>query len=292
MTRNIQRLTLALLLTGATLAACGQVPQPFQPEEKSGNALLELRDRAGIVVQPVTSEAPASGTALAEAMAKRLRDLDIPATTSGGNRGSQRLAGRAAVRPVPGGREEILLYWELRDPDDRRAGFHTQRHEQAAGAWAASTPALLAELAEAAAPALAAMAQDPLVKAAAIPGFPDARLVILPLSGAPGDAAKSLPRALQAELAAAKLPVADRIGDGDLLILGDVAVGPAEAGLQTVSIRWSLVSAGDDRELGEIAQQNLVPAGSLDGPWGPVAAEVARAAASGLADLLGAAGKL
>ncbi len=274
------------------LAACGQLPQPFQPEEKSGNALLQLRDRAGIVVQPVASDAPASGTALAEAMAERLRDLDIPTTTSGGNRGSQRLAGRAAVRPLPGGREEIILYWELRDPDGRRAGFHSQRHEQAAGNWAAGSPGLLAELADTAAPALAAMAQDPPVKAAPIPGFPDARLVILPLSGAPGDAAKSLPRALQAELAAAKLPVADQIGNGDLLILGDVAVGPAEGGLQAVSIRWSLVSASDDRQLGEIAQQNLVPAGSLDGPWGPVAEEVARAAASGLADLLGAAGKL
>jgi hypothetical protein len=53
-----------------------------------------------------------------------------------------------------------------------------------------------------------------------------------------------------------------------------------------------LVSARDDRELGEIAQQNVVPAGSLDGPWGPVADEVARAAASGLLDLLGQAGKL
>lgn len=283
---------LALAFAGALLAACGQLPQPFQPEEKFGNALLELRDRAGIVVQPVASDTPASGAALAEAMAARLRKLDIPAATNGGNRGSQRLAGRAMVRPLPGGREETLLYWELRDPDGHRAGFHTQRHEQAAGAWAAGAPALLAELAEAAAPALAAMAQDPPVKATAIPGFPDARLVILPLNGAPGDAAKSLPRALQAELVAAKLPVTDRIGDGDLLILGDVAVGPAEGGLQTVSIRWSLVNANDDRELGEIAQQNLVPAGSLDGPWGPVAEEVARAAATGLVDLLGAAGKL
>lgn len=286
------RLTLALIFATALLAACGQLPQPFQPEEKSGNALLTLRDRAGIVVRPVAGDILASGTALAEAMAAQLRDLGIPAATSGGNQGSQHLVGRAAVRPLPGGREEILLYWELSNSDGRRAGVHSQRHEQTAGAWAAGAPPLFAALAGAAAPALAAMAQDPEVKAAAIPGFPRARLVILPLSGAPGDAAESLPRALQAELAAAKLPVVDRIGDGDLLILGDVTVGPALGGLQAVSIRWSLVSAIDDRELGEIAQQNMVPAGSLDGPWGPVAEEVARAAATGLVDLLGAAGKL
>jgi len=283
---------LAVLLAGAVLAACGQLPRPFQPEEKSNNALLRLRDRAGIVVQLVAGNTPDSDTALAEIMAARLRNFDIPAATIGGNQSSQRLAGRAVVRPLPGGREEILLYWELRDASGHRVGLHTQRHEQAAGTWAAGAPALLAELADAAAPTLAAMAQDPPVKAAAIPGFPRARLVILPLIGAPGDAIDSLPRALEAELVAAKLPVADRISDRDLLVLGDVTVGPAEGGLQAISIRWTLISADDDRELGTVAQQNVVPAGSLNGPWGPVAEEVARATAAGLIDLLGAAGKL
>jgi len=286
------RTFLALLLAGAVLAACGQLPRPFQPEGKSSNALLQLRDRAGIMVQPIVGDAPASGTALAKVMAARLRELDIPAATGIGNQGSQRLTGRAVVRPLARKREEILLYWELRDASGRRTGLHTQRHEQAAGTWAAGAPALLAELAEKAAPVFAAMVQDPPVKAAAIPGFPRARLVILPLTGAPGDAGESLPRALKAELAAAKVPVAHRIGEADLLVLGDVTVGPADGGLQAVSIRWSLISADDDRELGTIAQQNVVPAGSLNGPWGPVAEEVARATAAGLIDLLGAAGKL
>lgn len=292
------RPVLAALAAGILLAACGQLPRPFQPEDKSGNALLNLRDGAGIVVQPIAGAPTAGGQILAEALVARLRDRDIPAGTENGNLGSRHLMGRAAVRPLPGGREEILLYWEMREPDGGRTGILTQRREQAAGAWAAGAPALLETLAEALAPEVAALVQDPAlassprVKAAAIPGFPGARLVVLQIPGAPGDAAHSLPSALEAALQAAKLPVADRIGDNDLLILGDVAVGPKDGGLQTVAIRWSLVSARDDRELGEIAQQNVVPAGSLDGPWGPVADEVARAAASGLLDLLGQAGKL
>jgi hypothetical protein len=291
MTRRISTL-LALAVAGTVLAACGQVPRPFQPVEKSNNALLQLRDRAGIVVPPVAGDNPVSGAALAKIMAARLRDLDIPAATIGGNRGSQNLTGRAVVRPLANNREEILLYWELRDASGQRTGLHTQRHAQAAGTWAAGAPALLAELAETAAPALAALVQDPTVKAAAIPGFPRARLVILPLTGAPGDAAESVHRALELELSAAKLPVANRIGENDLLVLGDVTVGPAQGGMQAISIRWSLIDADEDRELGTIAQQNTVPAGSLDGPWGPVADEVARATAAGLIDLLGAAGKL
>jgi hypothetical protein len=292
------RPVLAVLAAGILLAACGQLPRPFQPEDKSGNALLNLRDGAGIVVQPIAGAPTAGGQILAEALVARLRDRDIPAGTENGNLGSRHLMGRAAVRPLPGGREEILLYWEMREPDGGRTGILTQRREQAAGTWAAGAPALLETLAEALAPEVAALVQDPAlassprVKAAAIPGFPGARLVVLQIPGAPGDAAHSLPNALEAALQAAKLPVAERIGDNDLLILGDVAVGPKDGGLQTVAIRWSLVSARDDRELGEIAQQNVVPAGSLDGPWGPVADEVARAAASGLLDLLGQAGKL
>ena len=292
------RPVLAVLAAGILLAACGQLPRPFQPEDKSGNALLNLRDGAGIVVQPIAGAPTAGGQILAEALVARLRDRDIPAGTENGNLGSRHLMGRAAVRPLPGGREEILLYWEMREPDGGRTGILTQRREQAAGAWAAGAPALLETLAEALAPEVAALVQDPAlassprVKAAAIPGFPGARLVVLQIPGAPGDAAHSLPSALEAALQAAKLPVAERIGDNDLLILGDVAVGPKDGDLQTVAIRWSLVSARDDRELGEIAQQNVVPAGSLDGPWGPVADEVARAAASGLLDLLGQAGKL
>jgi hypothetical protein len=292
------RPVLAVLAAGILLAACGQLPRPFQPEDKSGNALLNLRDGAGIVVQPIVGAPTAGGQILAEALVARLRDRDIPAGTENGNLGSRHLMGRAAVRPLPGGREEILLYWEMREPDGGRTGILTQRREQAAGTWAAGAPALLETLAEALAPEVAALVQDPAlassprVKAAAIPGFPGARLVVLQIPGAPGDAAHSLPNALEAALQAAKLPVAERIGDNDLLILGDVAVGPKDGGLQTVAIRWSLVSARDDRELGEIAQQNVVPAGSLDGPWGPVADEVARAAASGLLDLLGQAGKL
>jgi len=288
----LARPALAVLIAGIVLAACGQLPHPFQPEDKSGNALLDLRDGAGIVVQPIAGAPTAGGRVLAEALAARLRDRAIPAATENGNLGSRRLAGRAAVRPLPGGREEILLYWELRDPDGGRAGILTQRREQAAGAWAAGDPALLEALAESAAPEVATMVQDPVAEAVAIPGFPGARLVVLNMPGAPGDAAQSLPHALEAALQAAKLPVADRIGESDLLILGDVTLGPKDGGLQTVAIRWSLVSANDDRELGEIAQQNVVPAGSLDGPWGPVADEVARAAASGLLDLLGQAGKL
>ncbi|MFQ5776192.1 MAG: hypothetical protein ACE5GS_16865, partial [Kiloniellaceae bacterium] len=268
------------------LAACGQLPRPFAPEKKAPNALLRLDDRGGIVVLPVTGDVPGTPGAVAEAMAEALRGLNVPAATGGGNGESRYLHGRALVRPLPGGREELFLYWEVREADGRRTGFHSLRRELPGGAWHALRPELVETLGAAAAPAIAALVQNPPVEMAAIPGFPRARLVVLPLDEGPGDSPLSLPRALEAELLAAKLPVADRIGEDDLLVLGDVALGPPRDGVQEVAVKWLVVSARDDEELGEIAQRDRVPAGSLDGNWGATAREIARGAAAGVIDLL------
>ncbi|RMD65233.1 MAG: hypothetical protein D6826_00570 [Alphaproteobacteria bacterium] len=112
------------------------------------------------------------------------------------------------------------------------------------------------------------------------------RLVILPVEGAPGDAARSLPRALAAALRGAGFAITDRIAENDLLILGDVALAPPRGGIQDVTITWTVTAARNDRDLGQVVQRNRVAAGSLDGPWGPVAAAVAREAAAGLGDLI------
>ena len=279
----------ALCLTALT--ACGQLPRPFQAEDKAANELLHLSDRAGILVMPMAGDRPGAPGTLAEAMVARLRDLNVPASATRGNEESPVLYGRALVRPISADGEEALLFWELRDVDGRRRGMHSLRRELPKGSWWRADPELIAALAAAAAPKVAAMVQDPAVEMAAIPGFPRARLVVLPLDGAPGDSADSLIRALEAELLAAKLPVAERIAEDDLLVLGDVALGPARDGRQDVAVTWLVVSAREGTDLGEVAQRNRVPAGSLDGPWGPTARAIARGAAEGVMDLLKRASK-
>lgn len=274
---------LVIVLAALALAACGQLPRPFVAEHKQDNDLLYLAGRAGIFVLPVAGDAPADA---AEAMAQALRDLDVPASTRGGNGESRLLRAHATVRPLPGGREELVLAWDLDARDGRRLVSQRLRRALPAGAWRAAERGLLDSLAAETAPAIAALVQAPAVEMAAIPGFPRARLVVLPVDHGPGDSPTSLPRALEAEFLAARLPVADTIADDDLLVLADVALGPPGDGVQEVAITWLVVSAREDRELGEIAQRSRVPAGSLDGPWGPTAREVARGAAEGMIDLL------
>ncbi len=64
-----------------------------------------------------------------------------------------------------------------------------------------------------------------------------------------------------------------------------VTITPPKAGKQQVTVRWVLAVPGG-RELGQVSQQNDVPAGSLDGAWGDIAFLVATAAAPGIADLV------
>lgn len=277
----------AVLLVALLLAACGQLPRPFVPEQKAANDLLYLGDRAGIVVRPMAGDRPGGGADLAAGLAAALRDLNVPAATLGGNGASWTLDGHALVMPMPEGHDQIVASWELRDARGARAGAHSLRQEWPRGAWRAGDPARLRALAAEAALAIAAVVQDPAVEMAAIPGFPGARLVVLPLAEAPGDGEESLPRALAAEFLAAKLPVAEHIGDGDLLVLGAVSLGPPDGGAQDVEITWQIIASEDDTKLGEIAQRNRVPAGALDGAWGGTARAVARGAAAGVIDLLG-----
>lgn len=268
------------------LVACGPVPRPFQSEPGSRNDLLVLRDRAGITVAAPSGKLPADPNRLAQVLAAHLRDLNVPATTQAVNGESRYLHGRAARHPISGAAEELQLDWELWDLDGRLVGSYAQRQRIAPNLAPNDQAVLIEVLAAEAAPKIAALVQAPPVIEAQVPGYPGARLVVPPLSAGPGDSTHSLAPALRAELTAAGLPVSDREGPADILILGDIDLDPALAGLQQVAISWSVVSAQDHEELGQVTQRNSVPAGSLDGAWGPVAREIARDAARGVIDLL------
>ena len=70
-----------------------------------------------------------------------------------------------------------------------------------------------------------------------------------------------------------------------MTLLGIVALGPVAEKQQDVTITWSLRNAGGN-QLGEVKQQNRIPAGLLDGAWGDVAYAVASSAAPGITALL------
>ena len=77
----------------------------------------------------------------------------------------------------------------------------------------------------------------------------------------------------------------DANAKADLYLDGEVTVAPVKPDKQHVKVVWH-VRRADGAEIGTVGQENDVPKGLLDGPWGDVAYSVAIAAADGLAQLI------
>ncbi|MGH7087423.1 MAG: hypothetical protein ACREFQ_00815 [Stellaceae bacterium] len=253
----------ALLVVLLLLAACQPVPHPFADLRDASGPALAPPDSSGVVVVPVAG-APA---AAADALAAALRERDVPASTESGNRKSFRL--EAEAEPSRG---SMRLAWTLRTASGRLLGNGTAAAMQ-------SDPKIWASLANgAAAPIVGLIAGNPAAEAAS----GTALVMLRGITGAPGDGGTALSRAIGVAL--------DRQGvdfgtDARFALSCIVAVAPPKDGRQQVSVRW-LLALPAGRRLGEVSQQNSVPAGSLDRAWGDVAYDVAGAAAPGIARLI------
>lgn len=285
----------------ALAAACEQLPQPFQPDKE--NAAFAARiSQSRIAVLPPQAEGgetalPGNPRLAAEILAQALSDqglLASPGHASGRMRRLKSVMRLVQDPAAPQAHETVEVEWTLFDPNGFQIDSATERFTLLSAAWEAGSPQVLEEMASVAAPRIAAFIEGPEPRQAAapagdeerIPGFPGARLVVLPVEGAPGDGGESLRQALARQVSLAGLPTADSPATGDLVIRGRVEMGAPQQGQQQIAITWILERAGRTASLGEIDQVNSVPAGSLDGAWGPAAEGAAQGAADGIFDLL------
>ena len=268
-----------LPLLACSAAACQPLPHPFAGDVPPA-ALLSPRDSAGIYVAPVAGAPQPVAGDLAEAMAKALRDADIPASTRGRNKGSYELRGAAREETLPGDRVEVTVDWELLAADGRSLGHAPSAAEQPTGGSDTVAPVIAA----AAAPAIRKLVQD---EPPAATAQPDPAVSLRPVTGAPGDGGRSLTRAMEEALRHARVVLATPGGDAPSFVLtGTVTMSPADSSKQQhVRIGWALLR-GDGSEIGQVSQENAVPAGSLDGAWGDIAYAVATAAAPGVVALI------
>ena len=110
--------------------------------------------------------------------------------------------------------------------------------------------------------------------------------VIVPsVTGAPGDGPTSLAAALRQELSRNGVKPATSAGTRTYRVEGRVALGATNAGQQPIKIDW-VVKDPKGRRLGTVSQENKIPAGSLNGNWGPTANAAATAAAQGILKLM------
>ena len=130
----------------------------------------------------------------------------------------------------------------------------------------------------------AAQTQAP-ATTASLPPRGDASTTIPVVTGAPGDGAQSLTSALQRALSGNGVKLAASGVSGSYTVQGRVTMGQPAAGKQSIKIEWMVFDPAG-KKVGTVSQNNVIPQGSLDGPWGKTADAAAAAAAQGVLKLL------
>jgi hypothetical protein len=114
---------------------------------------------------------------------------------------------------------------------------------------------------------------------------PKSGVLVSPVSGAPGDGQRSLTIALKKRLYAGGVKLANGPAVNVYMVKGSVRLADASGGKQSIRIDWQVLDP-NGKKLGTVSQQNMIPQGSLNGPWGAIADAAAGAAASGIIKLL------
>lgn len=262
----------------AALAACGDLPRPFQPAEKSLRAWGAPGDIAwgSVLVPPIEGLAPARSEALADAVVRALQEREVPASAYAGGRGSLVLAGR--VSAVTG-----KLRWTLVMPDGE-AVLRLEEPRLDAEQIAETAPEL-AGIAERAARRIAAALEPP--AAAVAVARPRTPVSLEGVHGAPGDGGIALARAMRQSLARIGVALEDEAHEAARRIVGRISVTRDDPDTDdaAVTIAWDVLRP-DGTRLGTVSQSNRVSLERLTGAWGALAPVVARAGAPGIAQLL------
>jgi hypothetical protein len=147
-------------------------------------------------------------------------------------------------------------------------------------------PARPAATAGAVAATSAATAAAPSQPRAATPvSTRNAGVLVVPVSGAPGDGQRSLPVALKKKLYAGGVKLANGPATNVYTVKGIVKMSNVSGGKENIRIDWQVLDPSG-KKLGTVSQQNTIPRGSLNGPWGAIAEAAAASAADGILKLL------
>ena len=249
--------------------------------------MWKLRDTASVTIAPIEGGPRATAVKLAPAIATALQQHDIAASDRTASTGSYELRGRIQEMPAFHGEAALVVLWRLRDPAGKEVGVRAERIVATPQDWRDGSDSAINRVATASADRLARLLEDTAPVEAKEPSPP--RLAVH-VGGALRDRGDSLARAIAAVLQRRgfKIVTASE-AKRDLVLDAAVVIGKPRAGKQHVSIVWHL-QRPDGGEIGTVTQENDVPAGLLDGPWGDVAYAVATAAEDGIMRLVDRAG--
>jgi hypothetical protein len=271
----------------ALAAGCQPLPHPFE-DDRPPKALLAVPDSSDVAIGAFEGEPRAVAAKLGAAIAAELMKHDIPASEHTASRSSYRLDGRIEEGPPLKDTAIVTVFWRLRDPKGRIVNERADKLMAPVKEWEEGNTDRVAALAAPGGAALAALlaSKTPKEQAVAADTSGRVRVAVRKISGAPGDGDDSLAMSMKTVLKRHDLDIVDdKTGKPDLAVDAEIKVEPAKNGQQHVKIVWHLSRAAGG-EVGTVAQENDMPRGRLDGPWGDVAYSVALAAEGGLVELV------
>lgn len=272
--RFFSRLLVAILV--GLVAACGNLPRPFQPDDKSvENPLLILGDRAGIIVMPIAGvSSDAESHDFAEALARALRELDVNAHTGAGNRASLVLSSFLETKPESG---SVLILW-LSEPGKGDTGtYEANVNPREILAESPRRQQILRKIAE----SVAAQVNPGAV--AAVLGAPP--VYIAKVDGLAESTSRPLQRALDFALRRANIDITDAPGGRALTVSGRIKFQDRPQNMVALAVDWRVLGA-DGAELGTLSQQNEIAARVLERAWAEIAGAIAENASEGIIDIV------
>jgi len=284
MTGRLRRLSVVPVVA-AFAAGCQPLPQPFADDRPPAD-LVAVPDSIVVAVGTIEGEPKAAAAKLGDAIAKELLRHNVAATANSAGRASYTLDGRIVESAPLAGRATVRVVWQLRDASGHIVDQHSNNVTANARDWAVGADGPVRELASASGDILAALLTESTPKEQqTATGSGRVRVAVRKVDGAPGDGDKSLATSMAAVLRHADIDLVDpKNGKPDLDVDADVSVEP-KAGQQHIKIVWH-VSRANGGEIGTVAQENDLPRGRLDGPWGDIAYNVAIAAGDGIMQLV------
>ncbi len=269
----------------ALLAACGNLPRPFQGSPGATAVRLAQPPPARLAVPaPTNAMLPdAAGQGYAEALVAALLDREIPAVAEPVRRGDWSLSVTAELRG-----DQVVPSFAVMDPSGLVKGV-VEGAASDAQAWSVGALPALQKSAAAAAPNIATLLAG--IEAERQQSDPNslanrpARVVVRDVTGARGDGNAQLARQVRLKLPQIGEIVQESVEGADFIVEGQVRMDSSEKGTERVEAQW-IVSDARGGELGRVVQLNDIPPGSLDAYWGDVAAVVAQEAAGGIRDII------
>jgi len=254
----MRRLAL-LLLPALMLAACGELPHPFEHDPGAEPLLATPTAMAPVAVSEVPGQ-----PGLAEAVVKALGDQDIPASMSDGGDRFLRLTGKAASGRV---------LWTLTGPGDKKIGENLQTLPRRPGDYE--------QMAAASAEALGAFLRGDDLGGTDLAARP--RVVVDQVIAGGGLDAGLLKRSLI--MALQQHGVAVVSDQAKMHVSGGVRISPGIGGRDLVEVSW-IVADDQGNEVGRVNQSNNVYHDEIVSLGTRMTHQIAEGGAEGVAQLV------